>query len=289
MTIRRGCSRYIPGSHVVVQDRGRLHLAGAFTIHAYVLATTPAKGRQGLVTRWSERTKAGYALVLDPDGPALLLGDGRGRVVTVASRKPLLASVWYSIAAGFDPATGRAWIGQAPIVNSVNSLLGPVCPIDGAAFAEARSELAPADAGVPTVMAGWVESGSDPRPVVGGHFNGKLDRPKIHRGAIDRQELQALHEGREPASSSFFARWDLAAGIGPDGIATDRVGDVSGNGLDGACVNLPMRGSDRLQLAGVARKTSCTRRPSTARSISTTTTSRTAAGTPISSSPFPPA
>ena len=61
-----------PGSHVVVQDRGKLHLAGAFTIHAYVLATTPAKGRQGLVTRWSERTKAGYALVLDPDGPALL-------------------------------------------------------------------------------------------------------------------------------------------------------------------------------------------------------------------------
>jgi N,N-dimethylformamidase len=232
-----------PGSHVVVQDRGKLHLAGAFTIHVYVFATTPAKGRQGLVTRWSERSKAGYALVLDADGPALLLGDGHGRVVTVGSGKPLLASVWYSVAAGFDPVTGRAWVGQAPIVNSVNSLLGPVCPIDGDAFSQARSDVLPADAGVPLVMAGWVEGGSDSRPIVGGHFNGKLDRPKIHRGAIDRQELQALHEGREPAASSFFARWDFAAGIGPEGVATDRVADASGNGLDGACVNLAMRGA----------------------------------------------
>ncbi len=232
-----------PGSHVIVRDRGKLHLTGAFTIHAYVFATTPGKGRQGLVTRWSEQSKAGFALVLDPDGPALLIGDGSGRVASVAAEKPLLASVWYSIAAGFDPTTGQAWIGQAPIVNSVNSLLGPVCPIDGDAFRQARSDVTPADPEVPLVMAGWVEGGSDSRPIVGGHFNGKLDRPKIYRGTLDRQDLQALHEGSEPAASSFFARWDFAAGIGPDGIATDSVADKSGNGLDGSCVNLPMRGA----------------------------------------------
>jgi N,N-dimethylformamidase beta subunit-like, C-terminal len=232
-----------PGSHVIVQDRAKLHLAGAFTIHAYVFATTPGKGRQGLVTRWSEQSKAGFALVLDSDGPALLLGDGSGRVASVAAEKSLLASVWYSIAAGFDPATGQAWIGQAPIVNSVNSLLGPVCLIDGDAFRQARSDVTPADPKVPLVLAGWVEGGSDSRPIVGGHFNGKLDRPKIYRGTLDRQDLQALHEGSEPAASSFFARWDFAAGIGPDGIAPDGVADKSGNGLDGSCVNLPMRGA----------------------------------------------
>src|SRR5207249_10136849 len=118
--------------------------------------TTPAKGRQGLITRWSGPQKTGYALVLDAEGPALLLGDGSGRVAVVASKKPLLGSVWYSIAAGFDPATGSAWIAQSSTVNSANSLLGPVCAIDGDAFVEVPADVVAADAGVPLVMAGWV-------------------------------------------------------------------------------------------------------------------------------------
>jgi len=230
-----------PGSHVVVDDRGRLHPGGAFALHAYVYPTTPAKGRQGLITRWSGPRKAGYALVLDAEGPALLLGDGKGRVAVVASGKPLLPSVWYSIAAGFDPAAGRAWVAQTPVVNSVNSLLGPVCPIDGDAFVEARADAVPADAGVPLVMAGWVESGDASRPIVGGHFNGKLDRPKIYGRALGREEVLALGAGGEPAAEGLLARWDFAAGIGANGIATDRVADVSGSGLGGSCVNLPMR------------------------------------------------
>src|SRR5262249_62019470 len=35
--------------------------------------------------------------------------------------------------------------------------------------------------------------------------------------------------------------WDFAAGIGADGVATDGVADTSGSGLDGSCVNMPMR------------------------------------------------
>ena len=50
------------GSYVLVEDRGGLHPSGAFTLHVYVHATTPAKGAQGILTRWSAARQAGYAL-----------------------------------------------------------------------------------------------------------------------------------------------------------------------------------------------------------------------------------
>jgi N,N-dimethylformamidase len=230
------------GSHVLVEDGGGLHPSDAFTLHVYVHATTPAKGAQGILTRWSAARQAGYALVVDRDGRiALLLGDGSGRVAAVASAKPLLASVWYSVAAGFDPTARRAWVAQKPVINSVNSLLGPVYPIDGDSRAELEVEGAPADAEVGFVMAGWVEAVESRRTVVGGHFNGKLDRPRIYGRALDPQEVAALDAGREPDDTGLLARWDFANGIDRHGISTDRVVDLSANAFDGTSVNLPMR------------------------------------------------
>jgi N,N-dimethylformamidase beta subunit-like, C-terminal len=231
-----------PGSHVVVDDGGRLHPPAAFALHTYLFATTPAKGEQGILTRWSESRKAGYALAVDRSaGVALRLGDGNGRVIMVATGKPLLGSVWYSVAAGFDPATRRAWVSQAPVINSVNSLFGPVYPIDGEVLVEGEADHAPADGGVRFVMAGWVEGAEGGRTIVGGHFNGKLDRPRIYGRDLAREEVAALHAGGEPGAKGLLARWDFAVGISEQGIATDRVADVSGSGLDGACENLPMR------------------------------------------------
>ena len=45
------------GSHVLVEDGGGLHPSGAFTLHVYVHATTPAKGAQGILTRSYELFK----------------------------------------------------------------------------------------------------------------------------------------------------------------------------------------------------------------------------------------
>src|SRR5215469_3491801 len=41
------------GSYVVVEDEGHLDLSDGLTLHAFVMPTTPAKGGQGILTRWS--------------------------------------------------------------------------------------------------------------------------------------------------------------------------------------------------------------------------------------------
>ena len=42
-----------------------------------VWATTPGKGRQGLVSKWDEDSGNGFALVIDDEGAAALhLGNG---------------------------------------------------------------------------------------------------------------------------------------------------------------------------------------------------------------------
>ena len=231
-----------PGSHVVVEDRGRLHPSGAFTLHAYVYATTPAGGVQGVLGRWSEADKAGYGLFVDRGGRVtLMLGDGSGATAAVSSTKPLLGGVWYSVAASFDPGAGRAWLSQKPVVSSVNGVFGRVCPIDGDSAVEAEVGIVPADARVPFVMAGSVHEIAADRPIVRAHFNGKLDRPRLYGRVLARPEVAALHAGDDPDPTGLLARWDFANGITAQGAATDRVADLSGNGLDGVCVNQPMR------------------------------------------------
>src|SRR5439155_13442077 len=42
-----------PGSYAIVPGGPLLRLQGSFTVHAWVYPTMPAKGMQGLVTRWS--------------------------------------------------------------------------------------------------------------------------------------------------------------------------------------------------------------------------------------------
>ena len=66
------------GSFVRVADPGgRLAPGGPFTLWAYVWPRTPAKGRQGILTRWQEADGSGYALGIS-DGGALefRVGDG---------------------------------------------------------------------------------------------------------------------------------------------------------------------------------------------------------------------
>ncbi|WP_163571455.1 hypothetical protein, partial [Klebsiella pneumoniae] len=65
---------------------------------------------------------------------------------------------------------------------------------------------------------------------VGACFNGKIDRPRIHGRALPPAELRALVEALRPVGTDpdLIAAWDFS-----QGIATDRVTDLSANRCDG--------------------------------------------------------
>jgi N,N-dimethylformamidase len=201
---------YPSGSSVLVPDAPALDGATGFTLWLWVWPTTPGGNAQGLLTKWDASRSAGYALVLDKTGaPALWLGDGTGNVARVGTDRPLRAFSWYLIEASYDPV-GEVRLRQEP---------QPAWPVD-ATVADVTAPVAvrPASSDTPFVMAGWCTKAGE-RPPITGHFNGKLDGPRLERG------------------SEVVAAWDFARDI-----PTDRVEDLSGNGRHGQAINMPTRG-----------------------------------------------
>ena len=75
---------------------------------ALVFPTTPTKGAQGLITKWSGPEETGYGLFIDEQGElAVRIGRGKGVVEQISSGKPLFRKVWYLVAASFDAASGH--------------------------------------------------------------------------------------------------------------------------------------------------------------------------------------
>ena len=60
------------GSYVVIPQDQRLNTT-SFTLQAYIFPTTPDKGRQGLLTKWNEKTKSGYGLFIDENDSSKIL------------------------------------------------------------------------------------------------------------------------------------------------------------------------------------------------------------------------
>lgn len=221
------------GSCVVVEDGGRLALDGPFTIHAFVMPTTPGKPDQGIAGRYATGTQTGYALAIE-DGSLALRVNGE----TVKSDAPFYPWCWYSVAATHDGA-GTVTLYSRPAVNSVNSLLSPIVPISGEAVVERAVSGGPGDSGTPFTIAGLgKEPGSD---WVDSHYNGKVDRPKVYSRALTVAELDAITGGGAPPAEGLVAAWDFGADITPKGITTDRATDGGPNGLHGTCRQAPAR------------------------------------------------
>ena len=53
------------GSYAIVDSRPLLESLASFTVQAMIWPTTPAKGEQGIVTKWDPRSRTGFALMID--------------------------------------------------------------------------------------------------------------------------------------------------------------------------------------------------------------------------------
>ena len=210
------------GSYVMVPATSVLDGVSSFTAEVMVWATTPDKGRQGLLTRWDENDGNGFALIIDEQGmSALVLGSDS----VVASGEPIMARTWTLVAASYDATSGSVALHQRPLARPPYAHT-PV-RVEGQGSTEQSAGL---DA--PLVMAAWHSGWDGERHVAGGHFNGKLARPRLYARVLAAEEIGA----REPVASALVAAWDFARDIG-----SERVTDASRNGLDGQTVNLPTR------------------------------------------------
>ena len=213
------------GSYVRIEDAaGTLVAPESLSLRALIWPTLPGRGDQVIMGRWRADLSAGYALLLDDAGRlAFRVGDGDGNVAEVATEHPLEERVWYTVEASSDSDAGVLSVRCDPRVTSFNSRVGPL----GAPAGEHAEKAAGVQAGAPdgtSFLLAACETSQGGRVVPAGHFNGKLEAPAVH------------------ARGAAVASWDFSVGIGPNGIPSDHVKDVSGNGLHGTCINLPARG-----------------------------------------------
>ena len=206
------------GSCVMVPDSPLLRLTGSFTVRAYVQSTTPGKGVQGLVTKWSG-DDGGYGLFIGDDGsPSLWIGDGAGGVERLSTGVPLVEGQWYILTASFDSSSRRVTLHQRQTA---------MWAMDEYAASVERetSSRGPAENDAPLIVAGCADG-----LAVRNHFNGRIEAPRLWNRAVPPEEADAVTE------NGLVAAWDFA-----EDTSSARIADVSGNRLDGTALNMPTR------------------------------------------------
>ena len=220
------------GSCVIVPDSPWLRAANDFTIQAWIYPTTPSTGVQGILTKWSPSEGVGYGLFVGQGGGlSLWLGSVVDGVERIGGRGALRTSEWYFVAATYDARSRKVCLWQEPLTN---------WPVDDsrAVIEQSTSVRGVGDHRGPLVMAGYLDEVGLKAPIIGGHFNGKIDSPRLFARALSLEELENLKQDASPEAfdQSLIAAWDFAADI-----SSARVRDTSSHGLHGETVNMPTR------------------------------------------------
>ena len=222
------------GSYAIVPSSAPLETLESFTVQVMVWPSTPLKGVQALVSKWSARKKSGFALMIDASGGvAFMVGNGKGKVDTVAIGKPMVENEWYLAAASYNAKTREMTVLQEPMVEYPT--------IDDVGAAKKKAAVAPAMNDAPLMMASCY-NGDTPRgdaAIGAAYFNGKLDSPAIVAGVLDRAEISMILAGNAPTTlkQRTLGRWDFSRDITETTIT-----DISSHRLHGKIVHMPTRG-----------------------------------------------
>lgn len=217
-----------PGSYVRVDRPAAFDAAQGFTVMTWVKPSAPGRGLQGIFSQWDAVANRGFGLFLNGEqGLELWLGAAHKLALGV----PLRTTEWTFVAAGFDPAGGRAFLYQHVGRFTLTAA-------DQSARTEAACEAPAFAADAPlTMAAGWLAQ-EDGRRNPAACYNGKLEGPRLFDRVLSAAELEAAAADALPPDllRHQVAAWDFA-----HGMAGCRIPDGTGRGLDGMTVNRPMR------------------------------------------------
>ncbi|MBM3944302.1 MAG: LamG domain-containing protein [SAR202 cluster bacterium] len=220
----KGRKQAIPlGSYAIVGHSPLLHPSMGFTLAMWVMPTTPGQGEQALLTKGDA-----YGLHLDAKG-ALTLRLGGAGGASVSTGKALRKE-WYFVAASYESRTGNVTLTQRPVRP------GPNDPSAASVSKKAASPfaLSPSKGEHPLVIA----ASRSARGKTSGHFNGRIDRPRVFSRTLTAAELDAISRGAGPLAyrDALVAAWDFSLDI-----TSDTVTDTGPNRLHGRVVNMPAR------------------------------------------------
>ncbi|MGE0240628.1 MAG: N,N-dimethylformamidase beta subunit family domain-containing protein [Parvibaculaceae bacterium] len=216
------------GSYGYVEDKPHLHLE-SFTMQCWIWPTTPKThpkywrhGAQGLMGKWCNGR--GYGLFINADGCVELRVNGE----KITTGVPVRDHAWHFIAATYDGKTGEAVLYHEPqIVYALDPAIPPARKKLGAAIDNST--------GVPFTVActtgkldkGALAGSSKPAGIVmTGHYNGKIDSPRLCRAALSRQDIETMKLGAQPGLTErrhcgptgelakvIVGSWDFSDGI----------------------------------------------------------------------------
>jgi len=252
------------GSYACFQHDPRMSTT-SFTLQAFIFPTTPEKGTQGIITKWSEKNRSGFGMFIDDKGClSCWIGNKKGKVATVSSKKPLMRKVWYLAAVTFDSKTKKVKVSQMPVVTPTNGGLGLslLHPANGTTSTVTSTiSITPENNDAPLLMAASTKTVKSGRHLIGGMYkealepfsipeqnnlyNGKIDRPRFANRALEKNDIDSLARGIDGCDAklrnSVVGAWDFHSNI-TDNIASCQVLDTSPNKIHGFTVNLPARG-----------------------------------------------
>jgi N,N-dimethylformamidase len=218
------------GSWAMVPSHPLIETLRSFSISALIWPTLPGDGRQAIAGTWSETSGTGFGLMLNEAGEAEL----RLGAMVLNSGQKLLSRKWCFVGASYDASSGTITLHQDLLADRTMTVASSVMRQVQASDVAFRAG--------PLLFAAWHLADSDGLtgrlPLVGGCFNGKIERPRLADRALDRGALLALTGGTVPAerTGSVVGSWDFSRDI-----ETEIIRDSSPNRLDGVTVNLPAR------------------------------------------------
>src|SRR5271163_4197635 len=220
-----------PGSFAIVEDRPAFAAPRQFSFGCYLLPTLVGAKTQTIASRWSAGQEAGWKLEIDQSGQLCLTVADAGRRFVARCQKPLLTREWVFVGASVSLPRGQIEVHQTSLARDGGR--------DRSASATATVD-APIEwpARTPLLLAAEPTGASYPAAPTTRHFNGKIDRPRLYRRALEPAELRSLVEALKPRADDpdLLAAWDFS-----QGSSDDRIVDVSAHRCDGWLRQLPMR------------------------------------------------
>ncbi|WP_158969302.1 N,N-dimethylformamidase beta subunit family domain-containing protein [Chachezhania sediminis] len=202
-----------------------------FSLGLWLFPTRVTGADQSVMARFDAATGHGWRLFLDSTGRLAFQVAADGESTTLTTAEPVCIREWIFVSASFSAPGGR-------LVLATESL----APDGG----RAKAETLEVEMRVPAL---WPDdlalsfaaclSGQPDGPETVQHFNGKIDRPRLHATALAPAAIRALVETAHPAigDPDLLGAWDFS-----QDIPGDRIVDLSAHALHGHVHRLPMRG-----------------------------------------------